>query len=889
MSQASPNVNKPSQREELGAVLPTNEPSEPIISIDAIRFIGKYRVIGRVGVGAFGTVFRCEDPTLQRIVCVKVLRAGTTATPDVVERFQREARTAARLSHPHIVSVYDAGYDDGRLYLVMELVEGHSLDRLIGTPQLTVETTLRVVFHLAQALEAAHEQGIIHRDVKPANILIDAAGRPKLTDFGLARLDDDSPALSRSGDLIGTPRYMSPEQALLPPAEVDHRTDLYSLGAVMYEMLTGKPVADGPTALAVLRKVTDDPPVPVTTLAPHVPAEVEAICHKLLAKDRDQRFATAGEVAKAIQDYVLGRMFGTPEVELLAGLPSLAPRGEQRSLKWPWFAIGVLVITLVAVVVGIWFVSNRPVNKPALEIASSSSPTVDPVRVVAEADGELAKLTRLTEDRAYRTALSDLLDGLNAAVKQHPSNAELRGVRGRVLRRTGEYLAAIADLEATSEPSLMLERALARYQWEVVYLNSINDSSLRPVPSKTLSSELQALAGRTEPTARLLNHLGLAVIASDWTTLEKGLTPANQANQPTSADGAMIEADALARLAEYSQQQMDQAEAEQKADWRIKRDDFDTRAAQAIRRGLAVDPHHVGLLFLKSAAWHRRVQRETADGDDRAQVERRHRPVFESAYQRYRVGSVRLSLEAATGRAILLASAERYDQALDLLNEAAGRGPLPPAVAAVRAWLQLSTPPDWELTPIHAAAVDQELASVLEQHSDEFTVYLVASVAKLAMGRWEDARRLLLDGQKVYRGETWPPLGTCWSLCRDAVKSPTQFLDTGVDVLMDFAVSNELKVKLGEEVLRRLLGPDETLRRGISDNERRELIGWGHFRQAKFHAEKERRAEVLHHVRLALETRLSDLTPSRFRTDHNLKAWNDDPEFQKLYAEFEKK
>lgn len=847
--------------------------------------IGKYRVLGRVGAGAFGTVYRCEDPTLGRVVCVKVLHAGTEASPDVVERFQREARTAAKLSHPHIVPVYDAGFDAGRLFLVMELVEGHTLDRLIGTPRLTVETTLRVIFHLAQALQAAHDQGVIHRDVKPANVLIDPAGRPKLTDFGLARLGDDSPALSRSGDLIGTPRYMSPEQALLPSADVDHRTDLYSLGAVMYEMLTGVPVADGPTALAVLRKVTDEPPVPILDLMPGVPPEVTAICERLLAKDRDARFALAEEVAKAIQDFFVRRLFGTPEVELLAGLPALPAGRTRTSPKWPWFTGGLLVAIAGAVAAWFWLPPVPPSATPVAEPAPGAA--VDSVRVAAEANAELKKLAGQPDDRAYRAALSDLLDGLNAAVKQHPANADLRAARGRALRRAGEYLAAVADLEKAADPALVLDRALARYQWEVLYLNGFNDASLRPIPSQPLADEVRSLAGRTEPAARLLARLGAAVVSLDGPATEQALATA--AGLPPDPDAAMVEADALARLADNAQQEADAADAEKKPDWRKKRDEFDTRAAQALRRGLAVDPHHPGLLFLKAAAWHRRIQWDTSDGDDRDQLERRHRPAFETAYQRFRVGCVRLSAEAATGRAVLLASAGRNDQALDSLNEAAGRGPLPPAVAALRGWLQLVSPPDGELTPTHAAAVVQQLAPVLEQHPDEFTLYLVRSVAVSAIGRWDDARRDLLDGKKVYCGKSWPPPGSCWGLCRDAVATPTQYLGTALDVLVGFPTSHETKVKLGDEFLRRVTGPDDAPRAGIPDDHLKRLAGWGHFRQAKFHAEKDNRAAVLIHVRAALEVKLDDLTPQQFRTDDNLKAWNDDPEFQKLYAEFEKK
>ena len=296
------------------------------------RQIGKYDVMDRLGTGAFGVVYRCRDAALDRTVAVKVLSMAGHADPELLERFQRESRAAARISHPHIVPVFEAGLDGDQPYLVMEHVEGQSLDRLIGSPRLTLETALRVVFHLAQALQAAHEQGVVHRDVKPANVLIDHDGRPKLTDFGLARLATDRGGLSRTGDLLGTPRYMSPEQVLLGHGEVDCRTDIYSLGAVMYEMLTGVPAADGPNPMAVLRKISDDEPVPLRQLKPKVPEEVAAICERMMAKDRDLRYPTAAAVAGDIQAFMLRKMLGTPEIELLAGLPATPPARR----PWPW-------------------------------------------------------------------------------------------------------------------------------------------------------------------------------------------------------------------------------------------------------------------------------------------------------------------------------------------------------------------------------------------------------------------------------------------------------------------------------------------------------------------------------------------------------------------------
>ncbi len=218
--------------------------------------IGKFPVVRRLGVGAMGEVFLCVQPELERQVAVKVMRGGAAQWP----RFQREARSAARLVHPHVVRVYDVGLDHESPYIVMEFVDGRPLSELIGSEYLTLPVTLRLLFHITEALDAAHLQSIIHRDLKPSNILIDGHGRPRLTDFGLAKSLLHDSTLSGSGDLVGTPRYMAPEQILGDNAELDQRVDIYALGVVMYEMLAGRPPFDGTNVVQILRQVTDDEP-----------------------------------------------------------------------------------------------------------------------------------------------------------------------------------------------------------------------------------------------------------------------------------------------------------------------------------------------------------------------------------------------------------------------------------------------------------------------------------------------------------------------------------------------------------------------------------------------------------------------------------------------------
>ncbi|MBX9627030.1 MAG: serine/threonine protein kinase [Gemmataceae bacterium] len=863
--------------------LPAGNPLPPAV--------GKYRVLGRVGSGAFGAVYRCQDPELDRAVAVKVLLDSAHASAEAADRFRREARAAARLSHPHIVPVFDSGHHDGKPYLVMEYVEGQPLDRLVGSPRMTVETVLRVVFHLAQALQAAHDQGVVHRDVKPANVLVDTAGRPKLTDFGLARVADGG-ALSRTGDLLGTPRYMSPEQALLPAGEVDHRTDIYSLGAVMYELLTGVPPADGPTALAVLRKVTDEEPVPLRDRNPAVPEEVAAICGRMMAKDREARYPTAGAVADAVQAHVMRQMFGNPEVELLAGLPPatvVLPAAPPRSGRfWAGAVAAAGVLVLVGFAVARVAFPPAPVVVTPEPAADPPAAAVDPAKVAAAARAELAKLAAITDDRAYRDRVADLLADLNAAVRQHPDDPALRLARGKLLRRAGEYLAAVADLDkAGPDPAVPVERGLARYAWEVVVLGAYTEPALRPVPSADLRADLDRMAKSDQPAVRFVAQLGRAVVDG-----KDGELAAAAGNLPAAvppdlrADLLMVAADALARAGWAAHDAVGGTDDERKDGQRKVRDRLDGGAVQAVRKGLEADPHHPGLLFLKADGWHRRVEWEVADGEDRDATVRRHRSGFDAAYQRFRAAAPRVGAEAAAGRAVLLVNFGRTDLALDQLAEAAARPPVPPAVAALWAWAELTAPPDGALSEAVAGQVLGHLAPAFDPPPDDFGPYLARAVARAATGNWADARRDLLDGRKAYRGGDWPPPGSYANWCRAAAGPVPAFLDATVEVLWGLPVPTELRIRVQEEAVRRLTGPD---RDGVPEDEARRLTAAGYFRLAKFWADKDDKGNVLKYARLALALNRPEATVAMFKDDPVVKAWNGEDEFVKLYAEYEKK
>ena len=256
---------------------------------------GRYRLEAVLGRGGMATVWRGVDERLGRPVAVKLLDRADTADPAMLQRFDREARTAGGLTHPNIVAVYDVGTDDGVPYLVMELIDGTSLEALLAGGPLPIDQTVDVARQTCDALAVAHIQGVVHRDIKPANILLTTRGSVKVCDFGIARLTHQQQTdLTAPHMAIGTSAYMAPEQA--SGAAVDARTDLYALGCVMYAMLTGQPPFTGDNPLTVLWQHQNQPSLAVASLRPETPADLDVLIARLLAKNPSDRPATATEV-----------------------------------------------------------------------------------------------------------------------------------------------------------------------------------------------------------------------------------------------------------------------------------------------------------------------------------------------------------------------------------------------------------------------------------------------------------------------------------------------------------------------------------------------------------------------------------------------------------------
>jgi serine/threonine protein kinase len=267
--------------------------------------LGRFRIVNILGEGEHATVYRAYDPVLERDVALKVPRQGVLKTAKALERFLGEAKALARLRHPRIVPVYEAGCAGDRHYIVMGLIEGCSLaERLLMGP-LTPQQATVIIAELAEALACAHAQGIVHRDVKPANIRLDEEGAVYLMDFGIAYRPDSGEVVLPPGKILGTPAYVAPEQVQEGQTAALPASDQYSLGAVFYELLCGRPPFCGPPTYVLFHTIHDAPPSP-TSISSKIPRSLAAICLKALAKHPDRRYACCLDLAADLRRWLRG-------------------------------------------------------------------------------------------------------------------------------------------------------------------------------------------------------------------------------------------------------------------------------------------------------------------------------------------------------------------------------------------------------------------------------------------------------------------------------------------------------------------------------------------------------------------------------------------------------
>jgi len=296
-----------------------------------IRTVGRYELLAELGRGSMGVVYRAHDPNIGRTVAIKMLLTQRMAAADCseyLERFHREAQSAGALAHPNIVTIYDFGEDQGNYYLAMEFLEGKSLERLVQEqPLLPVETIIPIFDQVSSALDVAHAHGIVHRDVKPANIMILESGQVKVTDFGIAKVM--AAEMTQAGQVLGTPNYMSPEQVLNRP--LDGRSDIFSLGAILYELVTGEKPFSGQNITTVIYKIIHEMPIPPRELDPQIHPGLSYVIAKALAKSPDERYQTCSALASDLRNYKNIEGVVIPGATIVMSAPAVLPRAASGS------------------------------------------------------------------------------------------------------------------------------------------------------------------------------------------------------------------------------------------------------------------------------------------------------------------------------------------------------------------------------------------------------------------------------------------------------------------------------------------------------------------------------------------------------------------------------
>ena len=507
--------------------------------------VGKYKILGKIGQGAMGEVYKAHDAVLNRLVAIKTINADLGADESLRKRFEREAQSAARLNHPNIITVYDYGEEHNKIYMAMELLEGTDLKQMIARKApLSLDQKIEIMDQMADGLAFAHAADIVHRDLKPANIHILPSGQVKIMDFGLARLGGSE--MTRTGMVMGTPHYMSPEQ--VRGERADSRSDIFSLGCVFYELLTYRKAFDAETMHAVLFKVMQEQPAPAADLVPDLPHVLADVLDRALAKDASQRLQDGGQLRAALHlarnaiadghgDEPLpalpaaaeaeapapgGRGGGGPETRRPGSSMLSATRNRPRRpasrppqpveapppVRWPMYAAGLAV--LAALVGGGLFLLAR--ESPATQAVTPppTAPRAQVDRLAQELVGSQIELARRRMNAGdYRAAAREA----ERAMKLDPQNAEAQALfeRAKKTADDADSAAELARAAAASGPP----GAAAEGLWKVLVIDPAH-----PAVDEMAPAHESTFKARADEARRLMTEAKAAADKANGANLD---------------------------------------------------------------------------------------------------------------------------------------------------------------------------------------------------------------------------------------------------------------------------------------------------------------------------------------------------------------------------------
>src|SRR5512133_1313950 len=464
-----------------------------------LKDFGDYELLEEIGHGGQGVVYRARQKSLNRIVALKVIGLAHWATEAHVKRFRLEAEAAASLNHPCIVPIYEVGERDGAGYFSMGLVEGGQLDAVAKREPIPIRDAAELIAKLARTVSYAHEHGILHRDIKPGNILLDAKGEPHLTDFGLARLVETESTVTRTMEVLGTPSYMAPEQAVGNNERVTNATDIYGLGAVLYQLLTGHPPFAGGTTCETVRLVLDTEPRQPRLLNPKVDRDLATICLKCLDKDPQRRYSSALALAEDLERWL-------KHEPIRAHRTGSFTRGKTWLRRNPSIAVMAAMLLALALPLGVMIWKTGSERSPLSNVA----PSEKSIAVLPFSNLSKEQENAFFADGVQDEIVTDLAKVADLKVISRTSVTSYKSGMARNLRQIGQQLGVAHLVEGSVQRAgnrvrvnaQLVDARTDRHLWAQTYDRDLADVfAIQSEIAKTIADQLQAKLSPREKNA----------------------------------------------------------------------------------------------------------------------------------------------------------------------------------------------------------------------------------------------------------------------------------------------------------------------------------------------------------------------------------------------------